>query len=209
MLLQPSTSVIATRAGDYPEWHRGRDNYSLWYIEIKHPELLAYLDQLRVDFSEFLYTPNTRQFHITLFVCGFLTAQSTILDDDFSIAQLQQQLHDLSQHSAQKIQLKTGEIHSFTSALFVEIIDTNALLLKLRHILAQHAMEIAPLTYCPHITLGLYRNSFNSDLIFKRIEKIQQKSFELSIDHLTFGTYQAKVLQGQLHPFQQFQLRNL
>lgn len=53
MFLNSSTSVIPTLTGDYPEWHCGREYYSLWYIHIEHPELLAYLDQLRSEFSDF------------------------------------------------------------------------------------------------------------------------------------------------------------
>lgn len=209
VFLKPSTSVIATRAGDYPEWHCGREKFSLWYLEIQHPELLAYLNQLQSAFADFLYAPNTRQFHITLFVCGFLTPHSAVFNDDFTIGQLQQQLTELSRMQPQTIQLKTGSIQSFSSALFVEIIDEQGQLLKLRDRLAQHSSEIAPLAYCPHLTLGLYRDSFNSDLIFNQIEQIQQKTFDLSIDQLIFGTYQAQVLQGPLSPFQHVQLETL
>ncbi|MCY1161766.1 2'-5' RNA ligase superfamily protein [compost metagenome] len=208
MFLKPSTPVVPTLAGDYPEWHRGREHFSLWYIEIEHPELLDYLNQLRADFSNFLYTPNNRQFHITLFVCGFITEQNPILDDDFGIEKLHQHIQDLAHSFPKKIQLKTGRINSFESALFVEIIDEGNVLLKLRNILGQSCQEIAPLDYCPHLTLGLYHQDFNSDLVFNQIKSIEQKSFEFSVDQLTFGTYQAKILQGQLYPFQQFKLEN-
>ncbi|NNG99681.1 2'-5' RNA ligase family protein [Acinetobacter sp. ANC 5414] len=206
MFLKPSTPVVPTLAGDYPEWHRGREHFSLWYIEIEHPELLEYLNQLRSVFSDFLYTPNTRQFHITLFVCGFLTDQNPVWDDDFCIEKMHQHIQHLTNGFQNKIQLKTGRINSFESALFVEVIDENGILLKLRHLLGQSCDEIAPLDYCPHLTLGLYHQDFNSDLIFNRINSIEQKSFEFSVDQLTFGTYNAKILQGQLSPFHQFQL---
>lgn len=208
MFLKPSMPVVPTFAGDYPEWHCGREDFSLWYIEIEHPELLAYLNQLRADFSKFLYTPNNRQFHITLFVCGFITEQNPVLDDDFGIEKLHQHIQDLTYRFSKKIQLKTGRINSFESALFVEIIDEDNVLLDLRNILGQSCAEIAPLDYCPHLTLGLYDQDFESDLIFNHIKSIEQKSFEFSVDQLTFGTYQAKILQGQLYPFQQFKLEN-
>ena len=208
MFLKPSMPVVPTLTGDYPEWHCGREDFSLWYIEIEHPELLDYLNQLRADFSKFLYTPNNRQFHITLFVCGFITEQNPVLDDDFGIEKLHQHIQDLTHHFPKKIQLKTGRINSFESALFVEIIDEDNVLLELRNLLGQSCAEIAPLDYCPHLTLGLYDQDFNSDLIFNHIKSIEQKSFEFSVDQLTFGTYQAKILQGQLYPFQQFKLEN-
>lgn len=71
MWLQPDQMSIATEARDYPEWHHGRPHYALWYIEIQHVELLNYLQQLRLHFSDLLLQPNTRQFHISLFICGF------------------------------------------------------------------------------------------------------------------------------------------
>ena len=121
MFLKPSTSVIATRAGDYPEWHCGREKFSLWYLEIQHPELLTYLNQLQSAFTDFLYAPNTRQFHITLFVCGFLTPHSAVLNDDFTIGQLQQQLTELSRMQPQTIQLKTGSIQSLAAHYLLKL----------------------------------------------------------------------------------------
>ena len=69
--------VVPTLNQDYPAWHLGREHYALWYLEILDPDLLAYLATLREHFSDILYTPNTRQFHITLFICGFFNALNT------------------------------------------------------------------------------------------------------------------------------------
>jgi len=88
--------VVPTLAQDYPEWHKGRTDYSLWYLEIQSPELLLYLDHLRQHFSDLLFTPNTRQFHITLFICGFLTTHQQVWDDDFSQQRLQRQIELLN-----------------------------------------------------------------------------------------------------------------
>ena len=38
------------------------------------------------------------------------------------------------------------------------------------------------------------------------MDSIDQHSFEINVEQLTFGTYQAKVLQGQLTALQQYQL---
>ena len=92
MFLQSDRLTIPTEKHDYPEWHKGREDYALWYVEIDHPKLLAYLNQLRQTFANYLYQPNTRQFHITLFICGFLTDQQSQFDDDFIIQKFQQQV---------------------------------------------------------------------------------------------------------------------
>lgn len=208
MFLQADQSVVPTLTHDYPEWHKGRDDFSLWYIEILDPELLDYLDQLRAHFSDLLYTPNQRQFHITLYICGFLTESKAQFDDDFSIDLFKQQSQLLSHAFNRMFKLKTVRINSFESALFVEI-ENDALfnpLQQIRQLLSQTSTEIAALDYCPHITLGLYKDSIKSDVIFERIQRFEQQQFEFQVQQLTFGTYQAKVLQGQLTAHHQHRL---
>ena len=104
--------VVPTIAQDYPDWHKGRSQFSLWYVEIHQPELLDYLEQLRCAFSDLLFTPNTRQFHITLFVCGFLNQQQ-IYNDDFSAAKLNQQLQQLQLLNIEPFQIKIGKMTFF------------------------------------------------------------------------------------------------
>ncbi len=198
VFLHSQSLTIATQKHDYPEWHKGRKDYALWYIEINHPELLNYLNELRRQFSKFLFQPNTRQFHITLYVCGFLTDLSPQFNDDFQLKQLKQQLQDLKKSNIQAFQLKTGKINSFSSALFVDIEDDQNSLSNIRTILSSSTREIAPTNYCPHITLGLYNAEFPSQQILEEIEMTQQQQFEITVDQLHFGFYKAKLLQGKL-----------
>lgn len=210
MFLKASQSVVPTLAHDYAEWHKGRTNFSLWYIKIQQPELLEYLQHLKDAFSDFLYTPNTRQFHITLFICGFLNQVKpnalACFDDDFSHQNLAQQISDLSQQFHTHFQLKTGKINSFESALFIEIDDPNGYLKRIRDVLYQSSVEIAPLDYCPHITLGLYKDEILSDVVFEKIAQIEQFNYEFQVNQLTFGTYQSQVIQGPLSPYYQHNL---
>ena len=216
MFLEPSTTVVPTLNQDYPDWHLGRQHYALWYLEILDPQVLAYLTTLREQFSDILYTPNTRQFHITLFICGFFEAlnaktiqdQQPFLNDDYSLVQLQQHQQQLKQLSFQNMQLGTGKINSFQSALFIEIHDPEQKLKQIRNTLNIHNNEIAPLEYCPHITLGLYKHTLNSDDVFARIAQMQQQQFNLNIEHITFGTYQAQMLQGPLNAYYQHLLQH-
>jgi hypothetical protein len=78
VLLKPTRSWLTT-IRDYPEWHLGRQNYALWYLEINDQKLVHYLDVLRAHFSEFLLEPNHRQYHVTLFICGFLTHENKFM----------------------------------------------------------------------------------------------------------------------------------
>ncbi len=208
VFLLPQSLTIPTESHDYPEWHKGREYYALWYLEVQHSELEDYLNNLRQCFAPYLLQPNTRQFHITLYICGFIIQNEAQItrDDDFSVQQLQQQLEKLTVQELKPFHLKTGKINSFNSALFIEIDDIQNSLSKIRNLFLETSNEIAALNYCPHITLGLYSNEFQANDIFKLVDSIDQRTFEIDIHSLTFGMYQANVLQGQLMKLKQFPL---
>ncbi|MEN8277344.1 2'-5' RNA ligase family protein [Acinetobacter baumannii] len=198
--------MVPTPIRYYPEWHLGRQNYALWYLEINDQKLVHYLDQLRAHFSEYLVEPNHRQYHITLFICGFLNHETKVYSDDFSLSDLEQQSEILRKENFPSFQLKIGSVDSFTSALFVEVQDTENILSKIRQKLGLISNEIAALDYYPHITLGLYKTDYSSDLILRKISELpvqyKQAEFDLKVEHLTFGYYQAQTLQGKLYPYQ-------
>lgn len=209
MFLKPDTLVIPTQAHDYPEWHRGRQHYALWYLELHDPALFSYLNDLRYQCSDLLFQPNTRQFHITLFICGFYTEHPPIFDDDFSQRQFKNQIQHLDTHKLTQFKLKTDRINSFDSALFVEVEDSEQMLSQIRSIFSADTQEIAPLSYCPHITLGLYKHEMPSQRIFERIQAMPQQQFEFEVQQLTFGIYQAQQLQGPLTELYHYPLRSL
>lgn len=198
--------MVPTFIRDYPEWHLGRQNYALWYLEINDRKLVHYLDQLRAHFSEFLLETNSRQYHVTLFICGFLTHETKIYSDDFSFGEFEQQREILRKEDFAPFHLKIGSVNSFSSALFVEIRDTENILSQIRQKLGLVSNEIAALDYCPHITLGLYKKDYSSDLILHKISQLpvqyKHAEFDLKVEHLTFGYYQAQTLQGKLYPSQ-------
>lgn len=191
--------VVPTIRRDYPEWHHGREQYALWYIEIQNPDLILYLNQVKAFFSEYLLLPNTRQFHITLFICGFLTTEQENFDDDFTQAQFQQQYQRLKSHQSQKIKLQIGGLNSFSSALYLEVIDTDLALEHIRTQCAQFSDEVAALSYCPHITVGLYKAAFPSQSILDKMAAFPARQFEIDVSQIKFGYYQAQELQGPLH----------
>lgn len=207
VFLQPNSTAVPTEARDYPEWHLGREHYALWYIEVNDPVLVSYLTQLRELFSDLLYQPNQRQFHITLFVAGFWVEQ-TAQSDDFSRAQLTQQLEHLKNLKLESFQLQMGGLNSFESALFLKVEDTAGVLDRIRKTLLHTSQEVAALSYCPHITLGLYREALSSDHVLTRMAEIEDINYSLHISKLTFGFYQADVLQGPLFSHTQIKLGN-
>lgn len=206
MLLQASTQLISTERRDYPEWHYGRSDFAVWYIDIDQAAVIQYLDNIKTKFSDLLIDSNQRQYHITLFVCGFLTPKSSHYDDDFEIDTLKQQIQALNSLEIEPFELEITQLDSFSSALFLQVEDNNKILAKIRQQLTQYSDEIAALEYCPHITLGLYNDAWESDLVLDRIQSIAIKPFKIQVKYLTFGYYKAQILQGLLYPYQQIRL---
>lgn len=206
VLLQTGTQLISTEMRDYPEWHLGRSDYALWYIEVDQPELIQYLDKIQTRFSDLLLPKQQRQYHITLFVCGFLQPAAKQYNDDFQIQQLQQQIKLLEALQLTAFQLEITQIDSFSSALFLQVTDRAGILAQIRQQFAQVSAEIAAPEYCPHITLGLYREAWPSDRVLQRIQQLPLKSIKIQVKKLTFGYYKAQILQGLLYPYQQIEL---
>nr|WP_278186998.1 2'-5' RNA ligase family protein [Acinetobacter higginsii] len=198
--------MIATAIRDYPEWHKGRSDYVLWYIEIDQPELIQYLDEIQAQFSDLLLPAQQRQYHITLFVCGFLQPTVKQYDDDFQIQQLQQQIKLIEALQLKPFELEITQIDSFCSALFLQIQDQQGVLAQIRQQFSHVSEEIAALEYCPHITLGLYGEAWPSDRVLQRIQQLSLKTMKIQVKKLTFGYYKAQILQGLLYPYQQIEL---
>ncbi|EPG37892.1 2'-5' RNA ligase family protein [Acinetobacter colistiniresistens] len=206
MLLQTETQLIVTEQRDYPEWHVGRSDYGLWYIEVDQPELIQYLDEIQAQFSDLLLPKQQRQYHITLFVCGFLQPSAQQYDDDFQIQQLEQQIKLLKALQLTTFELEITQIDSFSSALFLHIKDRDHVLAQIRQQFAQVTNEVAALEYCPHITLGLYREAWLSNIVLERIQQLSIKNIKFQVEKIAFGYYKAQILQGLLYPYQQIEL---
>lgn len=211
MFIKPNQFVIPTEQRDYSEWHRGRTSYALWYLlldQVKHAEIIKQLDQIRHQFSDCLIKSSNRQYHITLYIGGFLTCDESIYNDDFPqslFVKQQQQLESLNlSHS---ITLKLTAVNSFESALFVQVSDSLHQLTSIRSVLrlAQHT-EVAAQTYCAHITLGLYAQKVMGQDVLQRLDACAALDVELEFDQIHFGYYSAQTLQGPLHSLYCFNL---
>ncbi|MFB2539221.1 MULTISPECIES: 2'-5' RNA ligase family protein [unclassified Acinetobacter] len=184
---------------DYPAWHKGRQYYALWYIDINEPNILNLYQQLQSDLADYLQPDYRRQAHITLFVNGFWVDE-ILHDDDFTQYQLQQQIHALQQLKLSPFRLSITGLASFLACPYIAI-SPNQNLDLIRTTLATHHQEIAPNIYTPHITLGFYRNRFAMREIEKELIDLQQKYLNrqtILVDKLCFGIYQAQDLQGKL-----------
>lgn len=207
MFIETNKKVEPLIWQDYPDWHKNRQNFAVWYIEIDHPTIIHYCQKLRQQFSQFLHDDYHRQFHITLFVNGFLVDEPQF-DDDFTSADLARQIDQLQNMNCPAFSVYLTHIHSFSSSLFIQVNDEYQYLTKLRQQLGQTLVEVAPTQYVPHITLGFYHQAFLGQTILDKIAQVTTQNIEMKVNKLICGIYQANQLQGKLNPIFTLDLRD-
>lgn len=189
---------LACELRDYPEWHKGRSRYGVWVLQVDNRALLTRIEQARQLLGDWLHPPGARQAHITLFVCGFSAAQAEH-DDDFTDKQLAAQLSALQALNPPRFSLQIGPARSFSSAAYLEVLDTQQQLAPLRQALAGPCQEIRQNVYVPHLTLGLYRQRISRTQIEQRLAQLPSAALELPVRHLHYATYDACAQHGELH----------
>lgn len=198
--------VIPLRNIDYPQWHKNRPYFCLWYIEITCPDILHYIHIKQREFQDFLAPHYHRQAHITLFVNGFWVEHKMYIDD-FHQQDLNIQIQALQTLDLEPFTLTLDNLHRFDNCLAIKIQHHTALN-RIRQAFNQTHQEISPSDYIAHITLGFYQESFLKQQILDKIQSIPYQTLSFQVDKLTFGYYHAQALQGQLTPIFQFNLRD-
>ena len=192
----PSETLIA-ELRDYPEWHRQRQRYGVWIIPVNDPALLDYIEAARRRLADLLHPTQQRQPHLTLFVCGF-EQPVHVADDDFSPAQLHDQIESLRGLHGAACSLPLGAPDSFASAAFIPVIDLSGQLTQWRCALEVAAKEIRQASYVPHITLGLYKRKAAAEEVRERLREIDAPSMSLQVSQLHYATYDARLHFGPL-----------
>ena len=188
---------------EFPQWHKDRDRYYVWTIEIRSPEIQARIDQISDICKAYLLDDYQRIPHITVFVAGFLQ-QAVIHDDDFDDAALEAQKTILTSASP-NIRLSVAGVNSFLSCPFLEIIDEENALQKIRNELFSlyeqpHRPEIRDGDYLPHITLGLYNSDYPCQQIATLLSEYRKlEPISLLVDNITLMSYDAKVIGSSLN----------
>jgi 2'-5' RNA ligase len=189
--------TIFSDAGDLPEWHHGRQDYSVWLIELSGMEVSQKVRDAREHLSEFLIRPYQRQPHITIFVCGFL-ADTAHYADDYSVEQFERHAQSLRAAAVKPFTVEIGELNSFASAPYLEVADPEGGMERLRTLFLTNGVEVARSTYSPHVTIGLYAAAFQSSVVYERIASFPRTSCKLTVDRVTFATYRAQEMAGVL-----------
>ena len=196
MLLR-NQKTIPSLLHDYPEWHRGRQDYSVWLIELGRREISQKVAAAREQLSDFLIKPYQRQPHITVYVCGFV-ADTPRYDDDYSAEQLEHHAQVLRKATVKPFSVNIGGLSSFASAPFLEVDDLDGGLRRVRALLSTTGKEIRRSDYTPHITVGLYSGAFPGSVVFERASSFPKDPCTVTIDRITFATYQAREIAGAL-----------
>ncbi|OOS22458.1 2'-5' RNA ligase family protein [Moraxella pluranimalium] len=199
------TAVSPLTTADYQKWHKGRRHYGVWYIPIDDDKVVAYCQSLRDELGELFADNYRRQWHITLFVNGFYV-DNRQYDDDFDECILTNQINDLQNLQLSRFHLTTQNLGSFINCAYVGV-KMHPALMQIRQHLGNHHQEIAPLTYTPHITLGLYRHAFDYDAVINRLNSVATTALDIPVNRLMFATFDATDLQGKLYNQHEIRLK--
>jgi len=196
-MLHRNQQTIPSPIHDFPDWHRGRQDYSVWLIELGNTEVSQKITAAREHLSDFLIKPYHRQPHITVFVSGFL-CDIPRYDDDYSAEQQEQHAHLLRAGAIKPFTVEIGGLSSFASAPFLAGADLEGGSTRVRSLLSTTGQEIGRSAYTPHITIGLYSGAFPGSVVTERISSFPKDPCRLTVDRITFATYQAQKIGGAL-----------
>jgi 2'-5' RNA ligase len=196
MLNQVQTTLPA-EIRDFPEWHHGRASYAVWVLTLEEEAIRDKFAAARAQLDGYLLEPYGRQPHITLFVCGFLVEKPQY-NDDFTQAQLQNQIQALEETSPPPFEIEIGGLNSFASAPFLEVHDPNGGIARLREVLSRGAREFRTAPYTPHLTVGLYADTFPSVEVARRLVEFPKDPIRSRVIQIVFSTYRAQEIAGRL-----------
>ena len=184
---------------NYLEWHKGRDRYFLWAIDINDKSLDIKLNRIKQTLAPYLISPYTRQFHITLYVCGFMLEKMN-RNDDFDVQLMAQQMSAIKKLELAEFEISLSEVNSFLSAPFVEVVDKTESLARVRNSLVAHRSEIRTTDYVPHITLGIYNNGYSCKEVSSVIEDCESlENIKFTINKLSLMSYSSEDIGSTLH----------
>lgn len=201
-MLYHKQETLPASQRDYVEWHRGRTTYGLWLVELGTEEIFQQVAAAREHLSDFLLKPYHRQPHVSIFICGFLTEAATF-DDDYSTEQLHVHAELLHNADIKPFVIEVGVLNSFASAPFLEVRDLDNGIERVRAVLSTTTREIGRNSFTPHVTVGQYSQAFQSRIVAAKISMFQSKPISLTVERLTFATYEAREIAGALtrkHP---------
>lgn len=190
--------TVPTEFRDYGEWHQGRSRYAVWVIDSPCPAVKERFEAARAHLWRYLIRPYRRAPHISIFICGFLS-QTANLDDDYPAACMAGHARDLKQSGLTSFDIEIGGIHSFASAPYLAVRDSEGGIAGIRDRLSSRSTEIRFAPYTPHLTLGLYNGAFDTRQIAAEIAVFPDRQpLRWRVEKLHLATYNAFEIAGPL-----------
>jgi len=179
---------------NFKEWHMGIPYYGFWAIMIERPEHLSLISKVQSHLQHFFLPGYSRQAHITLNACGLMSERH------FSKADLDKQVSIIEAMNLSPFEVSISHIDSFTTAAYLNISDVSLSLSKINVALNQISCDSEPTSFEPHITLGLYREKFESKKVAKEIMKFELfETPPILVSEVHFCRYETANIQGQIN----------
>jgi len=193
------TTALCDR--NFKEWHEGIPYYGFWAVLIDSSDLMQRVLEAQSHLQHFFLPDYKRQAHITLNACGLMT------DTRFSNSLLDRQITALKQLTLSPFNLSVTHIDSFSTAAYLAIEDQGQVLHKINTALSDIASDSKPSIYKPHITLGLYREAFQTEKVAQKIIQFNNfKPINITIGELQFCRYKTSSIQGQIEVIKKIKL---
>jgi len=177
---------------DFVEWHGGVRYYGFWAVIVDDPNWLELVGAARAQVTQFIYPGYQRKPHITIAASGLLH------EKHFSLHLAQRQLVSLTEAELTPFPLYAGSLDSFSSAPYITVKDPTGSLDRIRDFLSTISREDFPSRYKPHITLGLYRDAFDTSQVADCLQAFKHAPISsMVVSELVFCAYETREIQGQ------------
>jgi len=192
---------------DFSAWHQGRPHFALWAIDVDFSAVRQQVQAANQHLAGLLLDGYCRQPHITLGISGFLSNQSQYADN-YSASDLEADISALESACIRPFEIEIGSLASFSSAPFFHVHDSGNSLHALHKILhsisdGEHA------EYVPHVTVGLYSDTWGTEMVDHRLHVFPQGSMiRRSISRISLMRYNASEIGGSLLTIADYDLQH-
>lgn len=190
--------TYANRPRDFSGWHRGRNRYGVWVIELDSRAIAVRTRKLAAALSRYLIAGYRRQPHVTVFAAGFPCTWPSI-PGDIAWAEVQAQARALRHEGPGPFTLRVGPLASLHGAPCLPA-EPVAPLLQLRRVIEGFRREERSVPYRPHLTIGLYAGAYRTAKLARRLRRMgqQHRSVSIRVDSISFMTFDTRSIRGTL-----------
>lgn len=201
----PDSHAVPSRRASFAEWHRGRTPYVVWALDVDQPVVRALVARAAGALDGLLLDGYRRQPHVTLDLCGFPAAGPGEADE-FTTDWLAARCAALRAAAIRPFSLTIGGPASFASAPYLQVADAGSGIAAVRRALAVAGRHRLVGDYVPHVTLGLYADTWPAALVGQRLAGIDDDAASCRIDRVSLLAYRPDDIGGPLVSLGHFSL---